>query len=111
MPKKKPYFPNHADQLRKLPEEVFRDLDGNLLTFDDLMEMKFGGPLLPIGILCIIREHKANGKVKEYVYRRIHAANKKIKQLWLDGNPYTLIDQDHCEHIEPIAIQYNDPLA
>ena len=109
MTKKKPYFPNNADQLRELPEELFRDLDGGLLTFEDFMDMKFGGPLLPIGILCIIREHKRNGKVKEHVYRRLHAANKKIKELWLAGHEYTLIDQDHCEHITPNAIQYDDP--
>jgi len=111
MPKKKPYFPNYADKLRNAPDEAFRDFDGNLLPFDDLMDAKSDAGLLPPGILCIIREHKANGKVKEHIYQRRHAADKKIAQLWLAGHEYTLIDQDHCEHIDPIAIQYDDPLA
>ena len=111
MPKKKPYFKNYIDDLRNAPDEAFRDVDGDLLPFDEFMAMKFGGALLPPGILCMIREHKANGKIKEHIYQRRHAANKKIRQLWLAGHSYTLIDQDHCEHIDPIAIQYDDPLA
>ena len=111
MPKKKPYFKNYIEALRNAPDECFRGIDGELMTFDEFMSMKLGGSLLPPGILCMIREHKANGKIKEHVYQRRHAANKKIKQLWLAGHEYTLIDQDHCEHIDPIAIQYDPPLA
>ena len=57
MPKKKPYFKNHVEQLRSAPDEAFRDVDGDLLPFDEFMAMKFGGALLPPGILCMIREH------------------------------------------------------
>ena len=111
MPKKTPDCKNYIKQLLSDPDEALSDADGDLLPFDEFLAMKFGGALLPPGILCMIREHKANGKIKEHVYQRRHAANRKIKQLWLAGHEYTLIDQDHCEHIDPIAIQYDDPLA
>ena len=102
MPKKKPYFPNHADLYRKLPEEVFRDPNGDLLTFEEFMDMKFIGPLLPVGILCIIREHKANGKVKEHVYRYRHAAQKKCRKLIYEGNKeITVVQQDAVHFIDP----------
>ncbi len=111
MPKKKPYFDNNVEAILNAPDEAFREPGNDLLSFDDFMDWKFGGVMLPSQVLCMIREYKPNGKIKEHIYQRKHAANKKIKQLWLTGHKYTLIDHEHCEHIDPTAIQYDDPLA
>ena len=111
MPKKKPYFPNYADQLRNAPDDVIRDIDGDLLPFDDFMDAKFGGALLPPGILCMIREHKANGKIKEHVYQRRYAANQKIKRMIYDGHEFSIVDREGCQHVVPTIPEYDDPLA
>jgi hypothetical protein len=59
----------------------------------------------------MIREQKPNGKIKEHIYQRRHAANKKIKELIYAGHEFTLIDHEHCEHVNPTFIEYDDPLA
>ena len=111
MSKKKPYFPNNVEAIRNAPDEAFRDTDNDLLPFDEFMDWKFGGVMLPSHVLCMIREHKANGRIKEHIYQRRHAANKKIKQLMLAGHEFTLIDHEHCEHVNPTYLEYDDPLA
>ena len=92
------------------PDEAF-GVGDDLPTFEEFMEWKLGGYALPAGILCMIREQKPNGKVKEHIYQRRHAANKKIRQLIYAGHEFTLIDHEHCEHVNPTFIEYDDPLA
>ena len=111
MPKKKPYFHNNVEAIRNAPDEAFCDPDMGLPFFDELMDWKCGGYQLPASVLCMIREHKPNGKIKEHIYQRRHAANKKIKQLLYAGHEFTLIDHTHCEHVNPCYIEYYDPLA
>lgn len=51
-------------------------------SFLEMMEWKVAGWELPSSVDCIIRTtHLKTGKVKEYVYKRRHAAENKIKQL------------------------------
>ncbi len=111
MPKKKPYFHNNVEAIRNAPDEAFRDPIDGCLFFEDFMDWKLGGYALPPGVLCMIREKKSNGKIKEHVYQRRHAANKKIKQLLMAGHEFTLIDHEHCEHVDPTFCEYDDPLA
>ena len=111
MSKKKPYFKNKVEAIRNAPDEAFRDFDGDLLSFDEFMDWKLGGYVLKPWVLCIIREQKPNGKIKEHVYQRKHAANKKIKQLVVSGHKFTLIDHEHCELVDPTFFEYDDPLA
>lgn len=110
MPKKKPYFKNNVEALRNTPAEAFRDPEGELL-FEEFMDWKFSGIAIPSEVLCMIREYKPSGKIKEHIYQRRHAANKKIKQLLVAGHEFTLIDHNHCEHVNPSYIEYDDPLA
>ena len=109
--KKKPYFHNNADAIRAAPDEAFRDHNGDLLYFDDFMDWKCGGYSIPATVLCIIKEYKANGKIKEHIYQRGYAANRKIKQMVMDGHEFSIIDREGCQLVIPTIPEYDDPLA
>ena len=107
MPKrKKPYFHNNVEAIRDAPDEYFMPLE-----YDTLMDAKLHGYHLPATVLCIIKEYKHNGKVKEHIYQRGYAANRKIKQMIMEGHEFTVIDQDGCQHVVPTIPLYDDPLA
>ena len=108
MPKrrKKPYFHHNVDAIKDAPLECFPPLE-----FDILMDAKLGGYDLPATVLCIIREHTHNGKRKEHVYQRRHAANRKMKKLTHEGKSFTIIDHEGCQHIDNTIPEYDDPLA
>jgi hypothetical protein len=73
----KSYFPNNWSEYASAPSEMFEPC-----TFIEMMEWKVAGWELPSSVDCIIRTtHLKTGKVKEYVYKRRHAAENKIKQL------------------------------
>jgi len=109
--KKKPYFNNHAAAIMAAPDEAFRDPSGDQLTFEDFMKWRVHSIELPPTVLCIIKEHKPNGKVKEHVYQRGYAANRKIKQLIINEQEFTVVDREGCEQIYPSFPIYDDPLA
>ena len=114
MPKKrrkKPYFHNNADAIMAAPDEAFRSHKDDLPTFDDFMNWRVCEIVLPATVLCIIKEHKPNGKIKEHVYQRGYAANRKIKQLILNEQEFTVVDHDSCQHVTPSLPLYDDPLA
>lgn len=73
----KSYFPNNWSEYANAPSEMFEPC-----TFIEMMEWKVAGWELPSSVDCIIRTtHLKTGKVKEYVYKRRHAAENKIKEL------------------------------
>jgi len=110
--KKKPYFDNHTAALMAAPDEAFTDPNGEPLAFDDFMKWRVHSIELPPTVLCIIKEHKSNGKIKEHVYQRGYAANRKIKQLILNEQEFTVVDHEGCQHIYPDSLPlYDDPLA
>jgi len=104
--RKKPYFHNNVEAIREAPDEYFIPLE-----YDILMDAKLAGYQLPATVLCIIKEYKKNGKVKEHIYQRGYAANRKIKRMIMEGHEFTLIDQEGCQHIIPTIPEYDDPLA
>ena len=104
--KKKPYFHNNVEALKDAPDDCFPDLE-----FDELMEWKLHGYEIPATVLCIIREHKPNGKIKEHVYQRRHAANRKIRRMIYDGHEFSIVDREGCQHVVPTLPEYDDPLA
>ena len=107
MSKKKDYFPNNWEAYSEADAELFESL-----PFDQFMDWKVAGWELPSSVTCIIREKNLRtGKIKEHVYQRRHAANKKIKQLMLSGHKFTIIDHEHCELVDPTFLEYDDPLA
>ena len=114
MPKKKPYFKNYIEQLRNAPDEAFRDIDGDLLPFDEFMDWKIGVYELPSSCNYIIREQNIKtGKVKEYVYQRPGAAQKKLRQRMESGEcEFVVADHDEIHYLTPKWEEdYDDPLA
>jgi hypothetical protein len=105
--KKKPYFHNNVEAIREAPAEYFPPL-----AFDILMDAKDWCEDLPATVLCVIREQKSNGKIKEHMYQRGYAANRKIQQLIAAGHEFTIIDHaGPVQHYKSIIPEYDDPLA
>jgi len=105
MSKKKPYFPNNWKKLKDVPEELFEDID-----FEDFMDWKIGGYEIPSSVSCIIREQNLKtGKVKEYVYQRNSAAQRKIKQLMDTGeSEFVVCDEHNVHHLYPKHLDEED---
>ena len=99
MPKK--YFPNNWKAIRDAPDECFASPDpDNPLTFEDFMDWKLRGWEFAASVACVIKEHdKKTGKVKEHIYSKPKWANKKIKQMLIKGNEFTLIYDNVVEHV------------
>ena len=76
-PKRKKYFANNWKYYRDAPAEFFFDH-----LYEEVMEWKVQGWQLPHDVCCIIRAtHLKTKKVKEYVYKRPAAADKKIAEF------------------------------
>tara|TARA_B100001250_G_scaffold409711_1_gene434613 strand:- start:2515 stop:2847 length:333 start_codon:yes stop_codon:yes gene_type:complete len=87
MKKKKPYFPNNWEQLRATPYMLFDPME-----FDVFMDWKIGGYEIPSSIAAIVRVKDIDTcKVKEYVYQRRHAAQKKVTKLMTGGVPREIV--------------------
>ena len=77
---KKPYFPNNWKLFKDAPSEAFEPH-----PFIEVMEWKVAGWELPADVSCLIRTtHLETKKVKEYVYKRRHAAENKVRKLIAD---------------------------
>lgn len=75
--KRKQYFPNNWKKYKDAPSEWFEDH-----LFIEVMEWKVSGWELPPDVCCLIRAtHLETKKVKEYVYKRPKAADKKLLEL------------------------------
>ncbi len=111
MSKKKPYFHNNVEAIRDAPDKFFIPL-----PYDELMDWKIGGWELPSSCNYIIRERNLNtGKVKEYVYQKPSAAQKKLRQRMESGDcEFIIADHDEVHYLTPQLHQedlYDDPLA
>tara|TARA_R100000742_G_C4244226_1_gene63379 strand:+ start:282 stop:596 length:315 start_codon:yes stop_codon:yes gene_type:complete len=92
--KKPKYFPNNWEAYKDSPDELFISL-----PFDEFMNWKIGGYEIPSSIACIIRAKNVDtGKVKEYVYRKTHAAKMKCRQLMDSGNTEFIVAQQDTVH-------------
>ena len=96
--RKKKYFPNNVDKLRKVPPEYFESID-----FEDFMDWKIGGYEIPSSINCIIREQRLDtGEVTEYVYQTAGRAKRKALQIIKDGvSEFVVCTQDQIHHMYP----------
>ena len=75
--KRKKVFPHKWAMYKLLPEEVFEPL-----LFDEFMEWKVAGWMLPDNVFCIIRSTNiTTKKVKEYTYKKPFYAEKKMEEL------------------------------
>ena len=75
--KKKPEYPNNWQKFKDAPDEMFAPH-----SFFEVMDWKVAGWELPSNVDCVIRaQNRSTMKVKEYVYRRRHAAENKVREL------------------------------
>ena len=94
--KKKKYFPNNIDALTDAPSEYFEPC-----MYEHFMDWKIAGWELPSSVNCIIRETTDKCKVKEYIYERQHAAEKKVVSLMRKGSEFTVVTHDDIHHLHP----------
>ena len=109
MNKKKPYFHNNLEAIMDAPDEVFIPI-----PYDEFMDWKIGGWELPSSCNYIIREQNIQtGKVKEYVYQKPSAAQKKLRQRMESGDcEFVVADHDEVHILTPKGQEdYDDPLA
>ena len=100
---KKRYLPNKWKAFKDLPDEAFRDPNGELLSFDEFMDWKIAGYEIPDDIVCIIRaKNLETGKIKEYKYQYRHAAKKKCRKLLNSGDhELTVVQHDAVHFLYP----------
>ena len=109
MPKKKPYFHNNVEAIMDVPAECF-----DSIPYDEFMDWKMAGWELPSSVDCIIREHNhRTGKVKEYVYQRPMAAQKKLRQRMESGECEFIVANAEAIHLLTPKYEedYDDPLT
>jgi hypothetical protein len=79
--KKPKYYPNKWELLNKAPSRYFKSI-----TFEEFMDWKIKGYVIPHDVSCIIRErNNYSGKVKEYVYKTDLAAKKRVGKMLDEG--------------------------
>lgn len=59
-------------------------------TWEEFEDWKLRGWEIPSSVCCIIRATNTKGKVKEYVYQKTHAAEKRIQQLIAEEAEFTV---------------------
>ena len=96
MPKKKPYYHNNWQAYKDADDGMFIDH-----TYEEFMGWKVAGWELPSTVACIIRETNTKGKVKEHVYKRHKAAQKKIIKLMDQGADFIVADDESIHHMFP----------
>ena len=96
--KRKKYFPNNIkywnsmDATDDLTEVTLDDLEYNIESYE------IGRPYC-----CIIRTKDVNGKVKEYAYKQMKSAEKKLVQLAVsipEVVEFTIVDDHSVQTIE-----------
>jgi hypothetical protein len=94
----KKYFPNNWQKWKDAPEDIFMTH-----TFDEIMDFKIAAWELPSNIACVIRESNLETKkVKEYVYQRTHAAERKVQQLLnKEGIEFTVCTSSQIHFVSP----------
>ena len=69
-------FPNKWRKIKDIPADKFEPL-----FYEDVMDWKIAGWELPADVACVIRARNLeDSKIKEHVYKRMSAAESKIRQ-------------------------------
>tara|TARA_B100002052_G_scaffold272008_1_gene273332 strand:+ start:867 stop:1241 length:375 start_codon:yes stop_codon:yes gene_type:complete len=103
---KKKYFPNNWQKFKDAPDELFVPH-----MFVEVMDWKVAAWELPSNVCCMIREENLETKkVKEYVYQKAHAAEKKVAQLMKkDGIEFTVCTPEQIHFVSQLDIEdYED---
>ena len=95
--KKKPYHHNNVDAIQGCPHEWFE-----AIPFDQFLDWRVYYHELPSSVACIIREQNVStGKVKEYVYKREHAAKKKANEIMEAGHHFIICTANQLNQMKP----------
>ena len=96
------YFPNNWQKFKDAPDEMFVPH-----MFVEVMDWKVAAWELPSNICCMIREENLETKkVKEYVYQRHAAAEKKVAQLMKkDGIEFTVCTPEQIHFVSQLDIE------
>jgi len=88
-------FPNNWQNVHDADDEQF-----GTCTHEEFM-LASADWQVPSSVACILRvENTDTGKVKEYTYRRVHAACKKIETLVNDpANVITICDDESIHYL------------
>ena len=100
------YFPNNWQKFKDAPDEMFVPH-----MFVEVMDWKVAAWELPSNVCCMIREENLETKkVKEYVYQRRGAAEKKVAQLMKkDGIEFTVCTPEQIHFVSQLDIEdYED---
>ena len=97
------YFPNNWEAWNDMPEEFL-----HTPTWEEFEDWKLRGWEIPSSVCCIIRAETAKGKIKEYVYQKQHAAEKRIKQLVSEGASFAICTDEELRYIAPIESHESD---
>ena len=102
---KRPYFHNNWHLYKKAPDELFEPY-----TYEEVMNFKVCGWRLPDEICCVIRVSSIEtGKVKEYVYRNLEFAKKRINKSRQDLDlEITVVDHESVTLLTPRPINDED---
>ena len=98
MAKKKGYFPNNWKAFKDQPADFYHSI-----SYDEFMDWKMAGWMLPSSIACIIREQDLDtGSVKEYVYNTIEGGKKRSAKIMSEGKSEFLVcTHDDIGHMFP----------
>ena len=95
MSKKKPYHHNNWKEYKNAPDRFFMPL-----RFDEFMNWKIGGWVIPSSVACIIRENNyVTGKVTEHVYKRQGDAKNKARAIMEAGESEFVVCSKDAVHV------------
>ena len=96
------YFPNNWQKFKDAPDEMFVPH-----MFVEVMDWKVAAWELPSNVCCMIREEDLETKkVKEYVYQRRGAAERKVAQLMKkDGIEFTVCTPEQIHFVSQLDIE------
>lgn len=97
----KQYYPNNFDAIASAPDDAFVPC-----TYGEFVDWRLTNWSIPSSVICIVRaEHKDTGRIREHVYVKAHAANKRLLKYMQDGN-YRVTVADH-ESISLVALNHD----
>ena len=98
MAKKKKYFPNNWRAYKNQPADFY-----HAIPYDEFMDWKMAGWMLPSSIACIIREQDLETlEVKEYVYNTIEGGKRRSAKIMSEGKSEFLVcTHDDIGHMFP----------
>ena len=98
------YYPNNYDAIREAPDEYF-----DTCTYEEFNDWKLRAWEIPASVSCLIRaEHIHTGKIKEHVYQKPKAAQKRLLEYMKTGEYDVTVCNQESIHLLKINDGTND---